>query len=222
MKLSDSLMPLFAYVRLFLQSPRGDVAEVAQRIDALIENARNHAVRIGTTNSDFDDALFAVCAWTDETLLNSGWDDADCWTQQLLQKRHFDTSHAGVEFFERIDHLDGARGNVLEIYLFCVKLGFRGRYGYDDNRQPLDEIQRRASEILSADVPMPAEGESPFPAAYACTDPCDAAARALARRRRLKLTSLNFGVPLATLLSLYLIYHIIILTMVNSALPKLQ
>ncbi|KGT03491.1 hypothetical protein JT30_6008 [Burkholderia pseudomallei] len=40
MKLTDSMMPLVAYARQLAQSPRGDAAEVALRLDILIERAR--------------------------------------------------------------------------------------------------------------------------------------------------------------------------------------
>ncbi|MCD4548242.1 type VI secretion system protein TssL, partial [Burkholderia pseudomallei] len=167
MKLTDSMMPLVAYARQLAQSPRGDAAEVALRLDILIERARDHAACAGAPAADVDDALFAVCAWIDEALLNSGWDDADRWTLRLLQKRYFDTSHAGVVFFERLGTLDGARASVLEVYLLCLRLGFRGRYGYDGGDGPLDAIRQRALDALSAHAPPCAAGEPPFPAAYA-------------------------------------------------------
>ncbi|AGK50042.1 type IV/VI secretion system, DotU family domain protein [Burkholderia thailandensis MSMB121] len=238
MKLSDSMMPLVAYARQLAQSPRGDAAEVALRLDILIERARDHAACAGAPEADVDDALFAVCAWIDEALMNSGWYDADRWTLRLLQKRHFDTSHAGVVFFERLDALDGARANVLAVYLLCLQLGFRGRYGYDGGSRPLDAIRRRALDALSAHASLPAEGEPPFPAAYPDDGypddgypddgyPDDAghprAAAANARtRRRIALAGLNVGLPLAILLSLYLIYHVVIVRMVDSVFPRLQ
>lgn len=225
MKLSDSMMPLVAYARQLAQSPRGDAAEVALRLDILIERARDHAACAGAPEADVDDALFAVCAWIDEALLNSGWSDAERWTLRLLQKRYFDTSHAGVVFFERLDALDGARADVLDVYLLCLQLGFRGRYGYDGGSGPLDAIRQRALDALSAHAPPCAAHALPFPAAYphAETQPGAHAIAAKARaRRRIALAGRNFGLPLAILLSLYLIYHAVIVRMVDSVFPKLQ
>ncbi|KVD73641.1 type VI secretion system protein ImpK [Burkholderia sp. ABCPW 14] len=218
MKLSDSMMPLVAYARQFTQHPRGDAAEVALRFEILIESARDHAACGGASEADVDDALFAVCAWIDEAILNSGWDDADRWTLRLLQKRYFDTSHAGVEFFERLETLDGERADVLEVFLLCLRLGFRGRYGYDGDSRPLEAIQRRAIEALSAQAASRAAGEPPFPAAYAGIESHATVAKARAHRR-IGFAGLNFGLPLAILLSLYLIYHIVIARMVDSVLP---
>ncbi|AHE29871.1 type VI secretion system [Burkholderia pseudomallei] len=221
MKLTDSMMPLVAYARQLAQSPRGDAAEVALRLDILIERARDHAACAGAPAADVDDALFAVCAWIDEALLNSGWDDADRWTLRLLQKRYFDTSHAGVVFFERLGTLDGARASVLEVYLLCLRLGFRGRYGYDGGDGPLDAIRQRALDALSAHAPPCAAGEPPFPAAYAHAGPHAAAAKARTRRR-IARAGLSVGLPLAVLLSLYLIYHVVIVRMVDAVYPRLQ
>lgn len=218
MKLSDSMMPLVAYARQLAQAPHGDATEVALRLDVLIERARDHAACAGAHQADVEDALFAVCAWIDEALLNSGWHDADRWTLGLLQKRHFDTSHAGVAFFERLDALDGARANVLEVYLLCLQLGFRGRHGYDDGDRGLDAIRLRALDALSAHVPP---GEPPFPAAYPRPGPHAVAAKARARRR-IARAGLNFGLPLAILLSLCLIYHVVVVRMIDSVFPRLQ
>ncbi|WP_306795612.1 DotU family type IV/VI secretion system protein [Burkholderia sp. GbtcB21] len=221
MRLSHSMMPLVAYAGQLAQSPRGDAAEVALRLDILIERARDHAACTGARQADVDDALFAVCAWIDEALLNSGWHDADRWTLRLLQKRYFDTSHAGVAFFERLDAFEGARANVLEVYLLCLQLGFRGRYGYDGGSQALDAIRLRALDALSAHAPPCAPGDPPFPAAYPQPDPRTVAAKARARRR-IALAGLKFGLPFAILLSLYLIYHVVIVRMVDSVFPRLQ
>ncbi|AOJ73482.1 MULTISPECIES: DotU family type IV/VI secretion system protein [Burkholderia] len=221
MKLSDSMMPLVAYARQFAQHPRGDAAEVALRFEYLIESARDHAACAGVSEIDVDHALFAVCAWIDEALLNSGWDNADRWTLRLLQKHYFDTSHAGVEFFERLETLDGERADVLEVFLLCLQLGFRGRYGYDGGSRPLDVIRQRAIEALSAEAASRAEGEPLFPAAYTGIESHATVAKARAHRR-IRLAGLNFGVPLAILLSLYVIFHVVIARMVDSVLPTLQ
>lgn len=219
--LSDSLMLLISYARLLAQNPSGDATEVALRLDTLIEAARDNAARAGTAKADVDDALFAVCAWIDEALLNSGWESADQWTLRLLQKRYFDTSHAGIEFFERIERLDRTRANVLEIYLLCLQFGFSGRYGYGGDRQSLEEVRQRALDLLSSEAGATEGGEPLFPDAYACADPSDETARAKARRRHIARTGMSFGLPLAILLMLYLIYHIVIWQMVDSVLPQL-
>ncbi|KVP81062.1 type VI secretion system protein ImpK [Burkholderia ubonensis] len=221
MKLSDSLMPLFTYAQQFAHHPRGDAAEISLRLDVLIEGARDRAARAGVSEADVDDAMFAVCAWIDEALLNSGWDDADRWTQWLLQERYFDTSHAGVTFFERLEALDAARRNVLEVYLLCLHLGFRGRYGYDGGDQPLDAVRQRALEALSSSSCPPTEGEPQFLAAYPDVA-LHAAAVKSRRRRRAALASLTVGLPLAILLSLHLVYHVVIIRMIDSVLPRLQ
>ncbi|WP_323117715.1 DotU family type IV/VI secretion system protein [Burkholderia alba] len=218
-RLSDSLMPLFAYARQLTQHPRGEAAEAAMWLDAQIESARAHAARAGIDDTDVDDALFAACAWIDEAVLNSRWAQAAHWTPHLLQQRYFDTSHAGVGFFERLEALDATRAPVLEIYLLCLRLGFRGRYGYDPDGQPLDAILRRTLDKLGVDAS--ADGEPPFPAAYAGGESPDAARRARTRRR-LARAGLDFGLPLAILLSIGLLYHVVILHMVDSTLSKLR
>ena len=78
---------------------------LAAELDALLEQERRLPPPPGFSGAELEECRFAVYAWTDETLLNSGRADALLWMSGSLQQRFFRTSNAGVEFYERLDAL---------------------------------------------------------------------------------------------------------------------
>jgi len=83
---------------------------------------------------------YALVALADELALHTDWDHSEPWRQNLLEIRHFNTSFAGAEFFERVQRLaqqlptarDAERREqllgVLEIYFTCLRMGFEGSF----------------------------------------------------------------------------------------------
>jgi type IV/VI secretion system ImpK/VasF family protein len=71
-----------------------------------------------------------------------------------LQKEFFQVANAGDLFFESLDELldtPSASRFTLEVYLFCLKLGFQGRYGANPER--LENYQRRLATVLCEPLP---------------------------------------------------------------------
>lgn len=82
---------------------------------------------------------YALVALADDLALHSDWDHAETWGRYLLELAHFNTSFAGAEFFERLNKLRQRLAGVqdpalraqllgsLDVYLACLRMGFRGR-----------------------------------------------------------------------------------------------
>jgi type IV/VI secretion system ImpK/VasF family protein len=71
-----------------------------------------------------------------------------------LQKEFFQVANAGDLFFESLDELldtPSASRFTLEVYLFCLKLGFQGRYAA--NPEKLENYQRRLTAVLCEPLP---------------------------------------------------------------------
>jgi len=85
--------------------------------------------------NNYNDSLFAICAWIDETILCSSWKDKELWGKKMLQYSFFNTTNAGEIFFTKLDKISPNNIDLLEIYLYVLKLGFRGRY-YDSKYIP--------------------------------------------------------------------------------------
>jgi len=156
MKISsvDCVTELLAYTyhlidQIQLQHPEYD--QVSGNYDQLISRARSRAKAAGIPKNRFDDALFAIFAWIDETLLRTGWDQKNQWIRQSLQKRFFNTTNAGVEFFDRLDKFGEDEQDILEVYDYCLASGFKGRFYQSHEQDKLKAAKAAARQKLNRD-----------------------------------------------------------------------
>jgi len=167
LKLGDCFMEVMAYTVCLCQG-RLDASpsytEARQHIDELIENTRRTCIEAGF-QEEWEEALFAVCAWIDETVLCSEWSERDRWQDNQLQLVHFHTTNAGNEFFSRLNALAPEALPVREVYAYCLALGFKGRYFVPEDADKIQEIRKVVMHYLGED--KEAEGEEKlFPEAY--------------------------------------------------------
>ncbi|CBL44795.1 Hypothetical protein HDN1F_12120 [gamma proteobacterium HdN1] len=104
---------------------------------------------------DYRNALFAVAAFIDEQVMNANWPEKKRWASETLQKRYFDTTRGGVEFFTRLDALNPFNPTdreIREVYYYCLALGFAGQYYQPGDKSRLAELIAANAEILCADI----------------------------------------------------------------------
>ncbi len=226
MRLVDCFIPSMAFVRHLQEQPSGSAASVKEQLDGLLTDARRKAHEAGISEVDIQSGLFAVAAWADEILLAVPWPGAEEWKRQLLQKRYFNVSSAGVEFFTRLEALGAQQLAVREVYFFCLSMGFAGRYGRDRNPKALDDIKQAslAQLVQEGDSIYGESGKVMFPQAYAVARSKDRGQQADGRWRW-RISSLTVNVllvPLIVLVVLYGIYHVIIWQTVNSIMAQIK
>lgn len=215
-----------AFVRHFQEQPQGSATSVREQADALLGDARRKAQEAGIGEVDTLNGLFAVAAWADEIFLAASWAGAEEWKRQLLQKRYFNVSSAGVEFFTRLEALGSQQLAVREVYFFCLSMGFSGRYGHDRNPKTLEDIKQAclAQLVRDGEGISGEPGKLMFPQAYAnalrpkAGEPAEG-------RWRWRMSSLTFTVllaPLVVVAVLYGIYHVIIWQTVNSIMAQIK
>lgn len=105
----------------------------------LLAGAESEARASGLDHELFQHVKYALVALADDLALHTDWDHAEAWAGYLLELRHFDTSFAGQEFFDRLARLRQQLAGVqdptlreqvlgaLEVYYTALQLGFRGR-----------------------------------------------------------------------------------------------
>ena len=234
MRLIDCFIPSLAFLRHFQSQPSGDLASVRSQLDSLLTEALGAAQVAGQNDFDSQEALFAVVAWTDEVLLAAPWSGAQEWARHLLQKRHFGVSNAGDAFFSHLEQLGPQQIEVREVYIYCLSMGFAGRYGYDRNAKALDDIKQSSLlQVLSA-LRAQREGtglssemeEFMFPDGYALGSATEADKDTRQSSRwAWKFSALTINmllIPLIVLCVLYGIYHLIIWQLVNALLVQLK
>ena len=213
-----------AYVRHFQGQPSASAASVKEQLDSLLADARRKAQEAGIAEADTMSGMFAVAAWADELLLATAWPGAEEWKRLLLQKRYFNVSSAGVEFFTRLEALGPQQLAVREVYFFCLAMGFAGRYGHDRNPKTLEDIKQACLQQLvhEGEGLYGDSGKVMFPQAYANLTRGKQQAEG---RWHWRISSLTLSVllaPLVVLAVLYGIYHLIIWQTASSIMAQIK
>jgi len=169
MHISEVFMDLIAYVVYILKTvgqKQPTFEEVRSRIMTLLADGARQAADFPP--EDYDQARFAVCAWIDEAVMNSSWNERNAWQREPLQMKFYQTSNAGELFFERLNSLLPHQNDVREVYYLCLAMGFMGRYCKEEDRFLLDQLKTSNLKVLtgsSVGVPSLKQGEL-FPDAY--------------------------------------------------------
>jgi type VI secretion system protein ImpK len=171
MRLTDCFMELIAYTAYFLRSvseKQSPYDQVKADIQRLLSQSDDCVRRDLFPQEDYDLARFAVCAWVDEAILNSPWQEKDQWKREQLQRIYYRTTDAGEEFFERLNRLGLHQRDVREVYFLCLALGFMGRYCHSGDEYLLAQVKASNLKLLlGSSVGLPSlERYDLFPEAY--------------------------------------------------------
>ncbi len=118
---------------------------------AVLEKYRWLAFRKGFAVADEVLVLYALCALIDEAVLNLDPSLAALWTPCMFQTHFFQETRAGDGFFTRLKSLRGQADKValLELYYFCLTLGFSGRYRVRNDEPARQALIRDIGRELS-------------------------------------------------------------------------
>ncbi len=99
------------------------------------------------------DVKFALVATIDEIIMltEKFKSLSGIWCQRSMQYICFASSNAGEEFFSKIESLSlggTAESQILEVYFYCIQLGFRGKYYGDNNNQTSDNKFARLQQKI--------------------------------------------------------------------------
>ncbi|GHA82284.1 type IVB secretion system protein IcmH/DotU [Cognatilysobacter bugurensis] len=126
--MSDGFYLLMLLKRGQLPASEASFAESVQRF---LDGVERGAVKLGIASEDIYAAKYAFCAVVDEAILSQPSALREEWECRPLQLRLFGEHLAGEHFFDRLEQLraQGApRLASLEVYHYCLLLGFEGKY----------------------------------------------------------------------------------------------
>lgn len=146
----------FATVLLFHEAPEGERppaavfrGQVLARLEEFGKSAEAQTVPPG----DVEAARFALTAWTDEVVNLSEWNGTVEWERNPLQLQIFGTRRAGLEFYERLEKLRPENAAALEVYFYCLALGYQGDYaGREGDRQVV--VQRTLEKLRKLELAL--------------------------------------------------------------------
>jgi len=111
-----------------------DAQAFRQQIQGALRQAEKDATKKLYPQEDVRLATFAIVAFLDETILSSNAPVFSDWARMPLQEEMFGNARAGEIFFQNVDSLltrsdSNGLADLLEVYLLCILLGFKGKYG---------------------------------------------------------------------------------------------
>jgi type VI secretion system protein ImpK len=163
-------MELMSYTSHLLQEfetgDPGDYENIRQSYDLLYQRAIKQGQEEGYLDKDWQEACFAVCTWIDEMLLCSDWSEKDKWETKQLQRVYFHTMNGGEEFFIHLAALSPGEGQIREVYLYCLAMGFKGRFFSPEDQKKLAEIQQANLLLIHDPLELTDKPEILFPEAY--------------------------------------------------------
>ena len=213
MRLSDCFMGVITYVVYFLktvaqkQLPYEQITADIRRLMSESEASLKEGM---FSQDDYGLARFAVCAWIDEAILNSGWNEKDQWQREQLQRLYYNIADAGEAFFSRLNDLGPHQRDVREVYYLCLALGFMGRYCSEGDKYLLDQLKTSNLKLLiGSSMGLPSlERTDIFPEAYP-SEADEVAARA-EKTGFTPLTLICLGGPVVLFIALHMTYAFIL------------
>jgi len=149
--LTDLMLDGF-YMLLLIK--RGQEPETMQPFIEAVQNFLNNfekaALKEGFDHQDIHTTKYAYCAMVDETILHSSCNFREEWSCNPLQLLLFGDHLAGENFFIRLEELraqGASRLHAIEVYHFCLLLGFKGKY-LIEGAEKLHYLKARLSDEL--------------------------------------------------------------------------
>ena len=213
MRLTDCFMELVAYVAYFLRTAatkQPPFDQVKVDIQRLMSESEDRFRQGSFSQEDYDLARFAICAWVDEAILSSLWNEKGRWQGEQLQRLYYQTADAGEIFFERLNAIGLHQRDVREIYYLCLAMGFMGRYCHEGDDYLLGQVKTSNLKLLTgSSVGLSSLDRTElFPEGY----PVDTG-EADAQKGKFRLsgfTLLCLGAPIGLFIVLFIIYHFIL------------
>ena len=131
------------------------VADIQAKLRELLEHQSVKATReVGEfAVSNFREAEYLMAALADEVFIYLKWNGQKQWERNILEAQLFQTSIAGEQFFEKLEHLiqtnDPMRRDLAVIYLMILGLGFRGRYRDVDDAGKIEWYRNQLLQVIS-------------------------------------------------------------------------
>ncbi len=139
MKIIDCFTEIMAFTLHFMEKvdqTQPKYNEISDKYKQLIIDSRSLINDEDLLFNDWERSLFAVCAWIDEKILFSNWQEKELWQLNPLQKEYFRTTQAGEKFYEVLERFDPVVDKqVIEVFNYCIKLGFQGKH-FDNKLKP--------------------------------------------------------------------------------------
>jgi type VI secretion system protein ImpK len=142
-----------------------DPAELRRSVISEIRSFEKRALGAGVDPQQIKIARYAICATTDDVVLNTPWGSQSSWAQQSMVDTFHKETVSGDRFYDLLARLEeDPAGNLwlLEFFYMCLALGFEGRLRVEEGgRQKADDIRAGLAGIIAGQRGAPNPEVSP-------------------------------------------------------------
>jgi len=151
-------------IRMRESEDLGEPAPLRKLLLHFIELFRKNCRAMNLNSGAIDDAVYALVALLDETVMSIEGKCRDFWVANPVQLELFGDNLAGEGFFRKLDALmkePEKSKDLLELYYICLALGFQGKYRLFDNPTEREETINTLARLLLKIGNYPVSGLSP-------------------------------------------------------------
>jgi len=148
---------------LVLRLKAGIVApsnELRPQIAGMLADFEKRAERYRFNHKIVNVSKFALASFVDEAILTNNFPLRSEWERNPLQLEYFGEQLAGNKFFDKLESMlkqIDVTQDAVEIYYFCMLLGFKGRYGVYEQEKLLAIMQTTANVLVKIGKIKPVE-----------------------------------------------------------------
>ncbi len=148
---------------LILRLKAGIVApsnDLRPKIAGMLEDFEKRAERYRFNHKIVQVSKFALASFVDETVLTNNFPLKNEWEKNPLQLEYFGEQLAGNKYFDKLEAMVkqiDMTVDAVEIYYFCMLLGFKGRYAIYEHDKLLSIMQTTANALVKAGRIKPVE-----------------------------------------------------------------
>jgi type VI secretion system protein ImpK len=139
---------------LILRLKAGIVApsnDLRPKIAGLLEEFEKRAERYRFSHKIIQVSKFALAAFFDEMILTADFPLKVEWEKNPLQLELFGEQLAGNKFFDKLESMLNqieVTQDAVELYYYCMLLGFKGRYAIYEKEKLLATMQETANALV--------------------------------------------------------------------------
>lgn len=151
--------------------PQPEYLQFRQQVVTALQDLEKQAADNRIDGEDVKEASYALALFMDEQVVGSEWEAKEQWAAEPLHIVLHQDAEGGVNFFRRLESFGDRQGDVKEVYLVCLALGFRGKYAAEELRRQATRIDEIKQSVLKSIRPASMDKEEMlFPDAYRVAD----------------------------------------------------
>jgi type VI secretion system protein ImpK len=133
----------------------GDPVSLRKLIMHYLDLFKKNCATAGLTGEAVNEAMYAIVALLDETVLTVPGACRDYWFERPLQLELFGDNIAGEEFYIKLQKLlaqPEKKKDALEIFYLCLSLGFEGKYRIMNPEERIAILEETGKKLRRAKI----------------------------------------------------------------------